>query len=69
MLKEIVEENKTAADLIEEGFDRDTSIRIARLVDIAEFKRQQTPPGTRITKRAFGKDRRMPITNLYRGNP
>ena len=69
MLAEIVEENKTAADLVAEGYDRDTSIRIARLVDIAEFKRQQTPLGTRITKRAFGKDRRMPITNLYRGNP
>ena len=69
MLIEIVEHHKTAADLIAEGHDPDTAIRIARLVDIAEFKRQQSPLGTRITKRAFGKDRRMPITNLYRGNP
>jgi NAD+ synthase (glutamine-hydrolysing) len=69
MLIEIVENNKTAADLIAEGYDPETSMRIARLVDVAEFKRQQTPLGTRITKRAFGKDRRMPITNLYRGNP
>ncbi len=69
MLVEIVEHNKTAADLIADGHDPDTARRIARLVDIAEFKRQQSPLGTRITKRAFGKDRRMPITNLYRGNP
>ena len=69
MLAEIVEHNKTAADLIAAGHDPETSKRIARLVDIAEFKRQQSPLGTRITKRAFGKDRRMPITNLYRGNP
>ncbi len=69
MLIEIVERNKTAADLIADGHDPDTAKRIARLVDVAEFKRQQSPLGTRITKRAFGKDRRMPITNLYRGNP
>ncbi len=67
MLIDIVEHNRTAAELIAEGHPEDTVARIARLVDIAEFKRQQSPLGTRITKRAFGKDRRMPITNLYRG--
>jgi len=68
LLMEIVEHNRTASDLIEEGnFDPDVVTRIARLVDIAEFKRRQSPLGTRVTKRAFGKDRRMPITNLYRG--
>jgi NAD+ synthase (glutamine-hydrolysing) len=38
-----------------------------RLVDLAEYKRRQAPPGIKITVRAFGRDRRMPITNRYRG--
>jgi len=68
LLMEIVEHNRTASELIEEGtFDAEVVTRIARLVDIAEFKRRQSPLGTRVTKRAFGRDRRMPITNLYRG--
>ncbi len=67
MLIQLVEQNRTAHDLIEAGGDEAVVRRIARLVDIAEFKRQQSPLGTRISKRAFGKDRRMPITNLYRG--
>jgi NAD+ synthase (glutamine-hydrolysing) len=37
------------------------------LVDVAEYKRRQAPPGIKITERAFGRDRRMPITNAYRG--
>ena len=41
--------------------------RITRLVDIAEYKRRQTPPGVRVSRKAFGKDRRLPITNGYRG--
>ena len=41
--------------------------RIVRLIDLAEYKRRQTPPGVRITTKAFGKDRRLPITNGYRG--
>ena len=41
--------------------------RVARLVDLAEYKRRQTPPGPRVTPKAFGKDRRLPITNGYRG--
>jgi NAD+ synthase (glutamine-hydrolysing) len=41
--------------------------RVCRLVDIAEFKRRQTPVGARLTKKAFGRDRRMPIINHYRG--
>ncbi|MGH1488170.1 MAG: NAD+ synthase [Acidimicrobiales bacterium] len=69
MLVELVERNVTAAELIEAGGDPEVVRRIARLVDIAEFKRRQSPLGTRITKRAFGRDRRMPITNHYRGNP
>ena len=67
MLIQLVEQNKTPAELIEAGGDPEVVRRIARLVDVAEFKRRQSPLGTRITKRAFGKDRRMPITNQYRG--
>lgn len=69
MLVQLVERNKTAAELIEAGGDPDVVRRIARLVDVAEFKRRQSPLGTRITERAFGRDRRMPVTNQYRGNP
>lgn len=69
MLIQLVEQNKTAAELIEAGGDPDVVRRIARLVDVSEFKRRQSPLGPRITKRAFGRDRRMPITNQYRGNP
>jgi NAD+ synthase (glutamine-hydrolysing) len=69
LLVQLVERNQTAAELIEAGHDPEIVRRIARLVDVAEFKRRQSPLGTRITPRAFGRDRRMPITNLYRGTP
>jgi NAD+ synthase (glutamine-hydrolysing) len=49
------------------GFDEATVRRIARLVDLNEYKRRQAAPGVRITPRAFGRDRRMPITNKFRG--
>ena len=42
------------------------SASVVRLVDLAEYKRRQTPPGVRVTPKAFGRDRRMPITNRYR---
>jgi NAD+ synthase (glutamine-hydrolysing) len=53
--------------LIARGFDPEQVDRIIRLIDLAEYKRRQQPPGVRITTRAFGRDRRMPITNRYRG--
>ena len=49
-----------------EGFDPELVERVVGLVDGAEYKRRQMPPGVRITTKAFGKDRRMPITNRYR---
>ena len=49
-----------------EGFDPALVDRVVGLVDRAEYKRRQMPPGVRITGKAFGKDRRMPITNQYR---
>jgi len=67
ILEQYVEQDKTARELIEMGFDPDLVRRITRMVDINEYKRRQFPPGVRITTKAFGKDRRLPITNRYRG--
>jgi NAD+ synthase (glutamine-hydrolysing) len=53
--------------LIAEGLPAEEVDRTIRLVDLAEYKRRQAPPGIKITTRAFGRDRRMPITNRYRG--
>ena len=54
------------AEIIEAGEDPATVARIIGLVDAAEYKRRQSPPGTRVTTRAFGRDRRMPVTNRFR---
>ena len=66
ILEAYVEHDRTAAELIGDGFDEATVRRITRLVDLAEYKRRQSPPGVRVTPKAFGKDRRLPITNRYR---
>jgi NAD+ synthase (glutamine-hydrolysing) len=66
ILEAYVEHDLTAGELVEAGFDPPTVERIVRLVDIAEWKRRQSPPGVRVTSKAFGKDRRVPITNRYR---
>jgi NAD+ synthase (glutamine-hydrolysing) len=63
-----VERDRTAAELVAEGFDPVVVDQVVRLVDGAEYKRRQNPPGVRITTKAFGKDRRMPITNRYRSS-
>lgn len=65
ILHAYVEEDKSVEEIIEMGFDRETVVRVARLVDRNEYKRRQAAPGIKITPRAFGKDRRMPITNRY----
>jgi NAD+ synthase (glutamine-hydrolysing) len=62
-----VEGDATAGDLVAAGFDPDLVRRVVTLVDRAEYKRRQAPPGVRVTAKAFGKDRRLPITNRYRG--
>ncbi|MGE3619253.1 MAG: NAD+ synthase [Acidimicrobiia bacterium] len=67
LLEAYVEDDRTRAELREMGFDAGLVDRIARLVDVAEYKRRQNPPGPRLTPKAFGKDRRMPITNGFRG--
>ena len=67
ILEAYVENDKTARRARGLGFDRELVDRIVRMVDLAEYKRRQAPPGPRITTKAFGKDRRPPITNAYRG--
>ena len=62
-----VEHDLTVDDLIELGHDPALVERIARMIDVAEWKRRQAPVGVRVTPKAFGRDRRMPITNGYRG--
>jgi NAD+ synthase (glutamine-hydrolysing) len=61
-----VELDRSREQLIAEGLAAADVERTARLVDLAEYKRRQAPPGIKITERAFGRDRRMPITNAYR---
>jgi NAD+ synthase (glutamine-hydrolysing) len=66
LLERYVAGDHSAADLVSAGFDRDLVERILRLTDLAEYKRRQYPPGTKISLRAFGRDRRLPITNRWR---
>jgi NAD+ synthase (glutamine-hydrolysing) len=67
ILELYVEHDRTAAEIVELGHDEEMVRRITRLVDIAEYKRRQSPPGVRVSRKAFGKDRRLPITHGYRG--
>jgi NAD+ synthase (glutamine-hydrolysing) len=67
VLRQYVEQDHTVAEIIASGVDAELTRRIARLVDVSEYKRRQTPPGPRVTGKAFGKDRRLPITNGYPG--
>ena len=66
LLDSYVAGDRSAADLVAEGFDAALVERILRLTDLAEYKRRQYPPGTKISLRAFGRDRRLPITNRWR---
>ncbi len=67
ILKLYVEQDRTASEIIDLGHDEAIVRRVTRLVDIAEYKRYQCPPGVRVTTKAFGRDRRLPITNGYQG--
>ena len=65
ILHAYVEEDRSFQEMVGMGFDEATVRRVIRMVDQNEYKRRQSPPGVRITARAFGKDRRLPITNKY----
>ena len=62
----LVEHEKSVDQLVNEGFERATVVRIERLLNLAEYKRRQAPPGVKLGTRNFGRDRRYPITNAFR---
>lgn len=62
-----VEDDQSVTELEDAGFDAEQVRRVARLVDRSEYKRRQAPPGVRVSPKAFGKDRRLPITNRWPG--
>lgn len=65
LIEDYVDGDLSAAQLVEHGHDPELVRRVARLVDRAEFKRRQSPPGLRMSAKAFGRDRRLPISNSY----
>ena len=67
ILKLYVEDDRPAEEIVAQGFDPSTVSRVIAMVDRSEYKRRQAPPGIKITPKAFGRDRRLPITNWYRG--
>lgn len=66
ILKFYVEDDLSPEDIARRGFNMAVVKKVVRMVDMNEYKRRQAPPGVKITPRAFGKDRRMPITNAYK---
>ncbi|TFG74425.1 MAG: NAD(+) synthase, partial [Thermodesulfobacteriales bacterium] len=66
ILKAYVEDDLSTDEIVSQGFKRSLVKKIIKMVDQNEYKRRQAPPGIKITARAFGKDRRFPITNLYK---
>ena len=68
ILQAYVEEDRSLEEIVEAGFERATVARVMTMVDGSEYKRRQAPIGIKITQRALGKDRRMPITNGYRNS-
>ena len=68
ILHAYVEEDKTIDEIVKMGYEREMVRRVVSMVDRNEYKRRQAPPGVKITPKAFGKDRRLPITNMYQQN-
>jgi NAD+ synthase (glutamine-hydrolysing) len=66
ILHAYIEEDRPLAEIVRMGFPADVVKRVVQMVDRSEYKRRQAPPGVKITTRAFGKDRRLPITNWFR---
>jgi NAD+ synthase (glutamine-hydrolysing) len=69
ILEMYVEQDKSSEEIVAAGFDATTVMHIVDLVNRNEYKRRQAPPGVRVTRRAFGRDRRYPITSGYRNQP
>jgi NAD+ synthase len=68
LLDLMIEQDQTPEQIIDQGFDAAMVKQVFRLLDRAEYKRRQAPPGVKITSRAFGRDRRPPITNGFTEN-
>ena len=67
LLKDYIEEDRDLNAISSRALSREAVGKVLRMVEVSEYKRRQSPPGIKITPKAFGKDRRMPITNQYRG--
>jgi NAD+ synthase len=65
ILEGFIEDRKSISQLVSEGIDEDTARQVRRLLDRSEYKRRQAPPGVKISKHSFGRERRMPMTNHY----
>ena len=66
ILQGLIEEELSVSEIVARGFARETVTRVQRLLYSAEYKRRQAPPGVKITRRSFGRDRRYPLTNAFR---
>lgn len=67
ILEELIENETPIADIVANGYDSETVLKVWRLLDRAEYKRRQAPPGVKVTLKAFGRDRRYPLTNAFLG--
>jgi NAD+ synthase len=68
ILHALVEDELAVSEIVARGFSRETVVRVQRLLYAAEYKRRQAPPGVKITRKSFGRDRRYPLTNAFREN-
>ncbi|HCL81643.1 MAG TPA: NAD+ synthase [Nitrospiraceae bacterium] len=66
ILKAYIEEDKSFDEIVNMGCEEDCAKKVIKMVDVSEYKRRQSPPGIKITPKAFGRDRRFPITNRYK---
>ena len=66
ILERLVEREEPIARIVDEGFDRDTVMKVERMLNLAEYKRRQAAPGVKVTMKNFGRDRRYPIVNRFR---
>src|SRR3954453_22136467 len=66
ILEALVEHERPIAEIVAKGFDKDIVLKVARLLDLAEYKRRQAAPGVKVTLKNFGRDRRYPIVNRFR---
>jgi NAD+ synthase len=66
ILERLVEREEPIAKIAADGFDRDVVMKVARMLDLAEYKRRQAAPGVKVTLKNFGRDRRYPIVNRFR---